>query len=73
MTLYDLAARGKSQLGDWLPQKRGRSKNCIALLKTLLQGKFKSPAECAGDTQSSLMEEKSTLFYQENMDNAFKI
>ena len=38
-------AWGKSQLGDWLPQKRiGRRKKCIALLHV----KLKSPAEWVG-------------------------
>ena len=40
---------GRSQLGDWLPQKRiGSREKCIAFLKTLLQSEVKSPAEWAG-------------------------
>jgi hypothetical protein len=39
---------GRSQLGDWFPQKlMGSGKKCIALLQTLLQGEFKSSAEIA--------------------------
>ena len=42
-------AWGKSQLGDWLPQKRIETREkCIAHLQTILQGKLKSAAEWAG-------------------------
>ena len=44
-----IVRQGESRLGDWLPQKRIKTrKKCIALLQTHLQGELKTPAECRG-------------------------
>ena len=42
------SARGRSQLGDWLPHKCiGSQQKCIALLQSLLQGELNAPSERA--------------------------
>ena len=49
------ASRSKSQLGDWLPQKRIVSrKKRIALLRTLVRSELNSPGRMGGATRSSV-------------------